>query len=152
MAPRKISLLINICFCSPTVSSIYGNHTLDSEKGTSSSSSRSSGGNTSENNPNTDPASATLALIPDEEIAHFVNQSRMVSCRFSDPDVKLKWRKPNNGTVSETKGRVHIEELGGSLTLIFESIVRSDQGDWTCEATDGGTIRKKSFKMIVNGA
>ncbi|XP_055641302.1 neural cell adhesion molecule 2-like [Toxorhynchites rutilus septentrionalis] len=129
------------------VSSIYGNHTLDSEKG---SGGRSSAASTSENQPNADPTAATLALIPDEEIAHFVNQSRMVSCRFSDPDVKLKWRNPKNGVVTETKGRVHIEELGGSLTLIFESIVRADQGNWTCEADDRGTIRKKSFKMIVN--
>lgn len=132
------------------VSSIYGNHTLDSGKANSASSSSSSSSTSSSNHPQASTAPAILQLIPDEEIAHFVNQSRMVTCRFSNPDVKLKWRNPKNGVIADTKGRVHIEDIGGSLTLIFESIVRSDQGNWTCEADDGGTMRKKSFKMIVN--
>ncbi|XP_058453999.1 neural cell adhesion molecule 2-like [Malaya genurostris] len=129
------------------VSSIYGNKTLDSGNGSSIT-----GSSESPANGHHTPPSSVLSLIPDEEMAHFVNQSRMVSCKFSNPDVKLKWRNPKNAIVADTKGRVHIEELGGSLTLIFESIVRSDQGNWTCEATDDGSgkVRKKSFKMIVN--
>ncbi|XP_055540722.1 neuroglian-like [Wyeomyia smithii] len=123
------------------VSSIYGSHTSDSGTPTDSAS----------GTPVAHHAPPALSLIPDEEIAHFVNQSRMVSCRFSNADVKLKWRNPKNAVVGDTKGRVHIEEFGGSLTLIFESIVRADQGNWTCEADDGsGTVRRKSFKMIVN--
>ncbi|XP_055591877.1 neural cell adhesion molecule 2-like [Uranotaenia lowii] len=140
------------------VSSICGNHTLDSAKAS---------GNKPTDGPHaerlqlpmpgqgaSEPIEPTLTLIPDEEIAHFVNQSRMVGCRFSgNPDVvKLKWRNPKNAVINDTKGRVHIEEFSGSLMLIFESIVRSDQGNWTCEAADAESrpVRKKSFKMIVN--
>ncbi|XP_065095667.1 neural cell adhesion molecule 1-like [Ochlerotatus camptorhynchus] len=126
------------------VSSIYGNHTLDSGKANKGSSS-STAFNATANHP-----TATLSLIPDDEIAHFVNQSRIMSCSFPDPDVKLKWRNPKNAIVSDTKGRVHIEDFDGSLSLVFESIVRADQGNWTCESNNSGVVQKKSFKMIVN--
>lgn len=126
------------------VSSIYGNHTLDSGKASKGSSS-SAAANATANQP-----TASITLIPDDEIAHFVNQSRITSCSFPAPDVKLKWRNPKNAIVSDTKGRVHIEQLGGSLSLVFESIVRADQGNWTCEANNSGVVQKKSFRMIVN--
>ncbi|EDS35755.1 conserved hypothetical protein [Culex quinquefasciatus] len=129
------------------VSSIYGNHTLDSGKSSSSpSTASSSSSNSSSNVP-------TLTLSPDETMSHFVNQSRMVGCTSSDPDVKLRWRNPKNAIIANAKGRVHVEQFSGaSLMLIFEAIVRSDQGNWTCETdTEGGKpVRKKSFKMIVN--
>ncbi|XP_053677613.1 neural cell adhesion molecule 2-like [Anopheles nili] len=106
------------------------------------------------------PEEATLKLVPEEETAHFVNQSRMVSCSHANPEVKLKWRNPKNVPISDTKGRVHIEEKGSSLSLIFEAIARVDQGNWTCEvdteataaATDGQVVvpaLRKLFKMIV---
>lgn len=103
------------------------------------------------------PPVDALTLTPEEEMAHFVNQSRMVSCSYANPEMKLKWRNPKDAVISETKGRVHIEEKGTSLSLIFEAIARSDQGNWTCELdaeapTAGGTVAaplRKSFKMIV---
>nr|XP_029728025.1 neogenin-like [Aedes albopictus] len=131
------------------VSSIYGNHTLDSGKANKSNSNGSAGPSSSAPAANHQPPAA-ISLIPDEEIAHFVNQSRITTCKFSHPDVRLQWRSPRNTIVSDTKGRVHIEEIGGALLLVFESIVRSDQGSWTCEADTGGSSMKKSFKMIVN--
>lgn len=96
-------------------------------------------------------------------MAHFVNQSRMVTCSHPDhPEVRLKWRNPKNAIISETKGRVHIEDKGDSLALIFEAIARTDQGNWTCEVDVEGTATategrvtvpalRKSFKMIVYG-
>lgn len=139
---------IYLIFLVLAVSSIYGNHTLDSGKSSSSpSTASSSSSNSSSNVP-------TLTLSPDETMSHFVNQSRMVGCTSSDPDVKLRWRNPKNAIIADAKGRVHVEQFSGaSLMLIFEAIVRSDQGNWTCETdTEGGKpVRKKSFKMIVNG-
>uniref|UniRef100_A0A1S4H1B3 Neural cell adhesion molecule 1 n=1 Tax=Anopheles gambiae TaxID=7165 RepID=A0A1S4H1B3_ANOGA len=105
--------------------------------------------------------SDALKLTPEEEMAHFVNQSRMVTCSHPDhPEVRLKWRNPKNAIISETKGRVHIEDKGDSLALIFEAIARTDQGNWTCEVDVEGTATategrvtvpalRKSFKMIV---
>uniref|UniRef100_A0A182J736 Neural cell adhesion molecule 1 n=2 Tax=Anopheles atroparvus TaxID=41427 RepID=A0A182J736_ANOAO len=108
------------------------------------------------NQQKTAPPADTLTLTPEEEMAHFVNQSRMVSCSYGNPDVKLRWRNPKNVLISETKGRVHIEEKGSTLSLIFEAIARSDQGNWTCEAdaeATGASVAflplRKSFKMIV---
>ncbi|XP_035908761.1 neural cell adhesion molecule 2-like isoform X2 [Anopheles stephensi] len=106
------------------------------------------------------PVAETLRLAPEEEMAHFVDQSRMVTCSHTNQEVKLKWRNPKNVVISETKGRVHIEDKGDSLSLIFEAIARTDQGNWTCEvdvdgtttATDGRVTvpaQRKSFKMIV---
>ncbi|XP_052866717.1 neural cell adhesion molecule 2-like [Anopheles cruzii] len=96
----------------------------------------------------------TLTIIPEEEMAHFVNQSRMASCWHSNPELKLKWRNPKNAVIEETRGRVHIENKGSSLTLIFEKIERTDQGNWTCEVDDpsapaSAEALRKSFKMIV---
>uniref|UniRef100_A0A182NEE1 Neural cell adhesion molecule 1 n=1 Tax=Anopheles dirus TaxID=7168 RepID=A0A182NEE1_9DIPT len=92
-----------------------------------------------------------LRLAPEEETAHFVNQSRMVTCSHANQEVRLKWRNPKNAVISETKGRVHIEDKGESLALIFEAIARTDQGNWTCEVDVDGTVPppRKSFKMIV---
>ncbi|XP_058126256.1 neural cell adhesion molecule 2-like [Anopheles ziemanni] len=106
------------------------------------------------NQPKTVPTVGTLTLMPEEEMAHFVNKSRMVSCSFTDPEVKLKWRNPKNVLISETKGRVHIEEKGSTLSLVFEVIARSDEGSWTCEVDAEGVPGvavplRKSFKMIV---
>uniref|UniRef100_A0A182SX37 Ig-like domain-containing protein n=1 Tax=Anopheles maculatus TaxID=74869 RepID=A0A182SX37_9DIPT len=106
------------------------------------------------------PAGDTLRLAPEEETAHFVDQSRMVTCSHTNQEVKLKWRNPKNVVISETKGRVHIEDKGDSLVLIFEAIARTDQGNWTCEVDVDGTATategrvtvpalRKSFKMIV---
>ncbi|XP_065079072.1 neural cell adhesion molecule 2-like [Ochlerotatus camptorhynchus] len=127
------------------VPSIYGHHPVDSGKAIKVS------GSSTATNTSTDQLTATLTLIPYDVVAHFVNQSRIASCSFPDPDVKLKWRNPKNVIVSDTKGRVHIEEqLSGSLSLVFEFIVRADQGNWTCETNSIGVVLKKSFKMIVN--
>ncbi|XP_049549195.1 limbic system-associated membrane protein isoform X2 [Anopheles darlingi] len=106
-------------------------------------------------------AAGTLTITPDEELAHFVNQSRIASCGHSNPDTKLRWRTPKNAVIEEKRGRVHIERKDNALLLIFEKIERSDQGNWTCEVvgpnkTNGGTPSstpppplQKSFKMIV---
>uniref|UniRef100_A0A182QG23 Neural cell adhesion molecule 1 n=1 Tax=Anopheles farauti TaxID=69004 RepID=A0A182QG23_9DIPT len=101
-----------------------------------------------------------LRLAPEEEMAHFVNQSRMVTCSHANQEVRLRWRNPKNAIISEAKGRVHIEDKGESLALIFEAIARTDQGNWTCEVDADGTATvtegrvtvpplRKSFKMIV---
>ncbi|XP_035774509.1 hemicentin-1-like isoform X1 [Anopheles albimanus] len=104
-------------------------------------------------------SAGTLTITPDEELAHFVNQSRIASCGHSNPDTVLRWRTPKNAVIEEKRGRVHIERKDNALLLIFEKIERSDQGNWTCEVvapnkTTGGSSSpqpplQKSFKMIV---
>lgn len=67
-----------------------------------------------------------------------------------DADDNLKWLSPDGSEVN-FKGRVAVEKVGGKLQLVFKSIQKEDQGEWTCvsEFEEGGD--GKSFVMNVYG-
>ncbi|KAL5281156.1 hypothetical protein ACFFRR_004895 [Megaselia abdita] len=79
------------------------------------------------------------------EITHFVNDSHIVFCKSN---LRTNWRAPNGFIVGSTDQRIHVEDKGAQLALVFEKISLNDKGKWTCE-TDGGEY-KESFVLIVN--
>lgn len=91
-----------------------------------------------------------ITLIPsNKEYVRYVNEGHLVLCE-GDADDNLKWLRPDGFEV-DYKGRVHVEKVGGQLRLIFDSIKKEDQGEWTCvsEFEEGGD--GKLFMMNVYG-
>lgn len=72
-----------------------------------------------------------------------------MSCIGEDDDKNMKWLKPSGGEV-DYKGRVHVEKIDGQLRLVFESIIKEDQGKWTC-VLDNEENDEKYFMMNVYG-
>ena len=52
------------------------------------------------------------------EVVHFVNSSHIVTCEGQN-DTKVQWFNPKGNPVSETKGRVHIEDHNGEQSGIY---------------------------------
>lgn len=72
-----------------------------------------------------------------------------MSCIGEDDDKNMKWLKPSGAEV-DYKGRVHVEKIDGQLRLVFESIIKEDQGKWTC-VLDNEENDEKFFMMNVYG-
>lgn len=87
-----------------------------------------------------------LKLVPSiNEVVHFENDSYIVSCQANN--TRLAWLNPKNQWIDNHRGRIHIEDRGNELTLVFSSILMADNGNWTCVAEKDE--RKMFFSMIV---
>ena len=62
----------------------------------------------------------------------------------------VKWLKPDGSQITDTKGRVHVEEKDGRLLLMFDKINSQDHGKWSCVADDDESVLK-FFHMKVYG-
>lgn len=87
-----------------------------------------------------------LKLLPAiNEVVHFENDSYIVSCQASG--TRLRWLDSKGEWIGNDKGRIHVEDRGTEVVLVFTSISSDDNGNWTCEAEKEN--RKISFSMIV---
>jgi hypothetical protein len=86
---------------------------------------------------------------PNKEFVKYVEEGHVVTCE-GDVDDNLKWLNPD-GTEVDFRGRVKQEKAGRMLRLIFDSITKEDQGEWTCVSNfdEGGD--GKSFMLNVYG-
>lgn len=85
-------------------------------------------------------------MPPDEEVVRYESDSYVAHCEAVNS--RKRWLSPLNKLIEHHTGRVHIEHFDHKLALIIKEIKKIDEGDWVCEAEEGGT--KKSFKLIVN--
>nr|CAD7259692.1 unnamed protein product [Timema shepardi] len=80
-----------------------------------------------------------------------VNDSLLVTC--SSKGNLMMWLKRGGTEVSAKKGRVHVESKtkdgNNSIYLMFESINKKDEGNYTCKANVDGKEVSASFNLIV---
>ncbi|CAO1325840.1 unnamed protein product, partial [Diamesa serratosioi] len=89
-----------------------------------------------------------IELIPDSpEFVHFINEARFVTCIGRNVE-HIKWLKPDGSQITDTKGRVHVEEKDGRLLLMFDKINNQDHGKWSCVADADDSVLK-FFHMKV---
>ncbi|CAB3370839.1 Hypothetical predicted protein [Cloeon dipterum] len=85
------------------------------------------------------------------EVVKYVNETYIVACQ-SDKGANIAWTKPSGERVSQSRGRIHIEErwnVKGGVNLIFESIEKKDRGNYTCSAEVDGRELTQHFKLVV---
>ncbi|CAG2061571.1 unnamed protein product [Timema podura] len=80
-----------------------------------------------------------------------VNDSLLVTC--SSKGNLMMWLKRGGTEVSAKKGRVHVESKtkdgNSSIYLMFESINKKDEGNYTCKANVDGKEVSASFNLVV---
>ncbi|XP_073979573.1 fasciclin-2-like isoform X2 [Rhodnius prolixus] len=94
-----------------------------------------------------------LELIPSmNETERYEGDTYVVTCKGEDA-VNSTWTGPNGKPIRETRGRKHVEDRkdgsSNSLSLIFESIIRADRGNYTCTSIINGGVVRVTFQLIV---
>lgn len=89
-----------------------------------------------------------LQLTPSNtEVVQVVNESYIVFCRAENSTVR--WVDPKGAEVANNRShRIHVEEHGERIALVFVETHSGDNGTWTCQANSYD--KKISFKLAVH--
>uniref|UniRef100_A0A3P8RTH6 Obscurin, cytoskeletal calmodulin and titin-interacting RhoGEF b n=1 Tax=Amphiprion percula TaxID=161767 RepID=A0A3P8RTH6_AMPPE len=79
------------------------------------------------------------------EVKATLSQKATLSCNVSDSKTEVKWYK--DGKLLVSSRTIYSEAKGNTRQLVIEKVVKSDAGEYTCEA--GGD--KLVFKIFVSG-
>jgi len=81
-------------------------------------------------------------------VAKFVNESYVVSCRAPENSERVVWTKGNK-EITNTTGRVHVEYAETDQRLVFEAMLKRDQGIYVCKALVDGKQFEKKFNLSI---
>ncbi|KZS20919.1 neural cell adhesion molecule 1-B [Daphnia magna] len=94
-------------------------------------------------------AGASIWLAPSNPtVAVFANQSYFVSCKAPGAE-KIVWTKVGEGDITPTSGKIHVEEKEDGMDLVFETIRKKNQGDYSCRAIIRGQEVEKKITLSV---